>query len=297
MKTDGRRVHLIERAAVRLDGASGLTAPASVASFPDPARAPDGVSVGVEPRRDWVTKSRPIIEREALERAGAVDWDGSSSRVAEEFRIVYAEVLRKSLGADREISAPRSKLVMITSALSGEGKSFTAINLAVGIARHNDHRILLIDAERRPGSLSDRLGVATAPGLLDLAADRDLDPAECVFASCEPNLDFLPCGSGSAEEAESLGASSTADVVESLARGYPDRLVLIDAPACLSSSRPHLFAPLVGHSVLVVAAGSTQEGDIEAALGLIRGCPSVSLLLNKVSRWQAHSFGSYAYSS
>lgn len=291
-------MHLIERAAVRLEEEAGLTAPAAAAGLAEPARAPDGAAVGVEPARDWgVRKSRPIIERESLERAGAVDWDGSGGRVAEEFRIVYAEVLRKSLDADDGVSSPRSKLVMITSALAGEGKSFTAINLAVGIARHNDYRVLLVDADRKAGSLSDLLGVAAAPGLLDLAADRHLDPAECVFASCEPNLDFLPCGRGSAEEAEALGTSSTAEVVESLARGYPDRLVLIDAPPSLSSSRPHLFAPLVGHSVLVVAAGNTQQGDIEAALGLIHSCPSVSLLLNKVSRWQAHSFGSYAYPS
>ena len=81
--------------------------------------------------------------------------------------------------------------------------------------------------------------------------------------------------------------------IEAIARRREDRVVLIDAPSCLSSSRPHLLAPLVAHAILVVAAGSTQQGDVEAALRMIRGCPGISLLLNRVGRWQAHSFGSY----
>lgn len=286
MTIDGGRLHLIERAAARLEPTAAWTAAAPTAT-----RVAD--NVGPLP-----TKERSIaIDRAALERGGMIDGGEPGARVAEEFRIVQAEILRRSGGANQSDPAPRCKLVMITSALPREGKSFTALNVAVGIARNDERRVLLVDADGRAGSLGDRFGLAAAPGLLDLAADRTRDPAGLIVASAIANLGFLPHGSGAKAAPEGLGESSTAGVIEMLATRYPDRLILIDAPACLSSSRPHLFAPLVGQVVLVVAAGSTQESDVEAALGLVRSCAGVSLLLNKVRRWHAHSFGSYANAS
>ena len=72
-------------------------------------------------------------------------------------------------------------------------------------------------------------------------------------------------------------------------------MIVLDAPPCLSSSVPHTLANIVGQVVFVVAAGSTQQDDIEAALDLVRACPRISLLLNKVPPWNAHSFGLYNY--
>jgi protein-tyrosine kinase len=294
MDTDGRRVHLIERAAVQLDRAVPLAAPAlapaAVAAFAERVRPSGYAATAVEQERPSVRRSGLVIERSMLERAGVVDWDASSSRVAEEFRIVCLEVLRGSLGPNHD----RSNLIMITSALPGEGKSFTALNLAVGLARSGQQRVLLVDADGKTGSLSDLLlDGSDAPGLTDLAADRRVDASDLIVQSCINDLEFLPFGSGAANRAEVLG--NLAGVIEELGQRV-DGLIVIDAPPCLSTSRPHLLAPIVGKAVLVVAAASTQQNDIEAALGLIRSCPAVSLLLNKVSRWNAHSFGSYAYS-
>jgi receptor protein-tyrosine kinase len=153
----------------------------------------------------------------------------------------------------------------------------------------------LVDADGKPASLGDLFGLSTAPGLLDLAADRNLDPGNLAVPTCFANLEFLPLGGHALSP--SFGESNAGGVMEDLVGRYPDRLILLDAPPCLASSRPHLLAPSVGQVILVVAAGSTQQGDVEAALGLVRGCSSVSLLLNQVRRWHAHSFGSYAHAA
>ena len=85
------------------------------------------------------------------------------------------------------------------------------------------------------------------------------------------------------------------EVIEQLRRRYADRLVIFDAPPCLSSSAPHTLAALCGQTILVVAANNTQQGDIEAALELLQVCPQISLLLNKLAPWMTRSFGSYGY--
>lgn len=294
MDTDDRRVHLIERAAARLDRAAGLGGPAIAAARPETLQQPDEATLRqVEQLRSAAKPRGPRIERAALERAGAIDWEGADSRVAEEFRVACAEILRRSTGPGRG-SVLRPNLVMISSALPGEGKSFAAINLAVGIALHGNYRVLLVDADEKPGSLTDLLGAQGEPGLLDLAAGCPLGASDLVIQSALPNLDFLPVGGVAVNRAEILG--NVAAAIDDLARSDIDRLVLIDSPPSLSSSRPHLLAPVVGQAVVVVAASSTQQSDLEAALALLEGCPGVSLLLNKVSRWHAHSFGSYGYS-
>jgi len=297
MSSDGRRVHLIERAALRLDDVPARTgaapAPILADARPEIGEAPPGVAP-VDIPRDG---GSAVIDEAALRRAGMVDWSGPNTRVAEEFRIAQTELVRRSGGENQGGTLPRSRLVMVTSAFPGEGKSFNAINLAVGIARQDGRRVLLIDADGKPGSLGDLLGLSGAPGLIDLAANRSLDPSGLLVATCIATLDFLPIGGDASNSPAAFAGDGAAGAIADLARRYADRLIIMDVPPCLSSSRAHLLAPLVGQVVLVVAAGSTQQGDVEAALGLVRSCPGTSLLLNKVSRWQTHSFGSNVYAT
>jgi receptor protein-tyrosine kinase len=323
MSKEGDRMHLIERAARRLDQV--VIRPAASPRAVDmtdlaPLQAPiDANEVGQAELASGVattkiaepTTAQPktkeaevatdesgaVIDQAAFRRAGLVDWSDTTARVAQEINIVQTEILRRSIAPNQNSPTSRSKLVMVTSALPGEGKSFTSLNVAVGIARQHNCRVLLIDADGKVGSLAELLGLAGAPGLLNLAADRKLDASRLTVPTCIANLDFLPFGQSTEKPAEGFGETNTASVMNDLVRRFPDRLILLDAPPCLSSSRPHLLAPLVNQVVLVVAAGQTQQSDVEAALGLVQSCSGVSLLLNKVRRWHTHSFGSYAYAA
>jgi protein-tyrosine kinase len=302
-----RYTHLIERAAARLRQPTTDAAPI-VPNQTAPDRQADwrssvgdgareglgGVSTPV--RSDEINEHTIHIDTDSLGYAGLIDCTQPYNRIAEEFHIVQHNLVRQSFGANGA-TLPRGNLVMVTSALKGEGKSFTSINLAGDIARQGDRRVLLVDADPKPDGLGQKLGVSAARGLLDLAQDRKFDVEQFVIGTAAQRLDVLPLGGNQQASAELLSSRRIGEILEQLGTRYADRLIIVDSPPCLSSSSPHALASAVGQVLLVVAANSTQQADVEAALDLVRGCQHVSLLLNKIAPWTGHSFGSYAYPS
>src|SRR5262249_44445056 len=109
--------------------------------------------------------------------------------------------------------------------------------------------------------------------------------------------EFLPFGANGHANAELFASRRMAQVIDDIGQRYSDRLILFDAPPCLSSSTPHTLAAVMGQVVFVVSSGHTQQGDIEAALHLLQGCPHISLLLNKIPLWMSHSYGSYGFAA
>jgi len=297
LSIDDKRIHLIERAAARLrrpEAPPVVADPSPVAAFerPDSQRVPR-----LEPeRRPRVEEKRPAtIDAAALAKAGLIDWDQRGTRIVEELRIAQNNLLRHSFGDHGTVATRSGNLVMITSALAGEGKSFISLNLAAGVARQAERRVLLIDTDVKPhGSLGQMFGLSMAPGLLDLTRAGEFDLEEVIIPTAWENLAFLPLGSGAADP---LSRARIAELVADIGRRYRERLIILDAAPCLSSSDPHTLAPIMGQTVLVIAASVTQQTDIEAALDLVRTCPVVSLLLNKIRTWSGHSFGSYGHSA
>jgi protein-tyrosine kinase len=297
LRTDEKPAHLIERAAARLALPFG-EAPADRASPVDTIAKLEMRRLGrpTAPAAPVPTKRVAAqIAAEALARVGMIDRAHRRARIAEEFRIVQNKLLREAFGGNGVAASPRGNVVLVTSALQAEGKSFVSINLASGVARQGDRRVLLVDADVKPTSVGQLLGASTLPGLLDMARSGDRNLDELIVPTAADNLDFLPLGTGVEGSAELFASKRMGDVLDGLSRRYPDRLIILDCAPCLSSSNPHALAPFVGQIILVVAAGSTQQGDVEAALDLVRHCPHVSLLLNKIAPWNMHSFGAYAY--
>ncbi len=299
--------HLVERAAERLrqegllDGVPlapppppadrlELTGTVTDAPIADALRAdtPRADALGAEPR-----PTRPMVAVAQLERAGMVSWSRARSRVSEEIRLLQSQLLRSAFAPADGRQTPLN-LVMVTSARPGEGKSFAALNIAAGIARQQDREVLLVDADAKPDSLGQRLGLAGAPGLLDLVTEPGLDLTELVVPSELPKLSLLPVGRPLEQSAELFATRQMASIIGGLGRRYADRIVLLDAPPCLSSSDPSTLAPLVGQVVFVVQAEQTQRDEVESALDLVQTCPTIMLLLNKVQMSTTHSFGAYA---
>jgi len=237
---------------------------------------------------------RHRVDRERLLAAGLAEEGGGHSRIAEEFRLVQQQVLRGAFGA--ELESGLANLVMVTSARPNEGKTFTAINLAFSIARRGDHKVLLVDADAKHGSLSDLLGIGDEPGLLDLAADPSMDAGPCLVGSPMESLSILPIGYQRARRGDVFASNNMMRVIQELGRRYADRLVVIDVAPCLSTSDPAMLAGVVGQVLFVVEAESTQRDEVEAALDLIQTCPTITLLLNKVQMSTSRSFGAYSYS-
>ena len=185
-------------------------------------------------------------------------------------------------------------LLMVTSARPGEGKSFTALNLAASVALQGDHPVLLVDADAKERSLSATVGLREALGLLDLAAETGLDAARLEHPTALDGLSILPIGRARAHDADLLASRSVAQLLHGLARRQAGRLVILDVPPCLASSDPGALAPAVGQTIFVVEAEGTQRGEVEAALDLIQDCPAIALVLNRMWPGGGHAFGGYA---
>jgi protein-tyrosine kinase len=237
------------------------------------------------------------IDAVSLERAGMVDWSRTRTRISEEFRLVQRQIIRSAFGPGAEPGF--SNLLLVTSARPGEGKSFMSTNLSGSIARQGDHHVLLVDADSKRDSICYSLGLAQARGLLDLAANPKLDPAPLIVKTPIERLSILPVGRERERSAELFSTKEMTRLIQSLGRRYADRLLILDAPPCLSTSDPAVLAQVVGQILFVVEADRTQRDEIEASLDLIQACPTITMVLNKQQISSRYTFGAYSsyYSS
>jgi receptor protein-tyrosine kinase len=247
---------------------------------------------------------RPPLTLDLLERVGLMVARNKRTRTAEEYRIVIGRVLRalhEEPEADAHGPDVAANVVMVTSARPGEGKSFTALNLAGSIAQNAGESVLLVDVDPKIRPMTDQLGLGDREGFMDLIAKPELNIDDLIVQTELPNLAVLPLGSrvnrrGEAPKDDSPSAvHPIAPTIRRLSERFPRSLILLDAPPCLSTSDPHTLAPLVGQVVMVVEAERTQRSEVESALELVRVCPTVTMLLNKVRMTSNHTFGAYDY--
>lgn len=282
---------LVERAAMRLrreqaGGGSRTALPLPEAEPERQARGSDATpraGATADLARSWSGRSRQEeIDFARLRDAGMVTPDAEWSEVAEQFRIVKRPLLLRAFDA-AATRHPNANVVMVTSARPGEGKTFTACNLALSIAREQDYSVLLVDADIRRPSVARVLGLGSEGiGLTDLLDDPAIDPGDAMIrASNLRNLAVIPSGRPDHRAPELFASHRMSRLVQSFAARYRDRIVVIDTPPALATSEPSVISLCAGQALLVVEADRTRASAIRAALALIGRCPSISLLLNK----------------
>lgn len=284
---------ILRQTTVLGQSAAVLERPEATAA-PDPAPLPRGY---VADAAASLLQGPASVDAVSLERAGMVDWSRTRTRISEEFRLVQRQIIRSAFGPGAEPGF--SNLLLVTSARPGEGKSFMSTNLAGSIARQGDHHVLLVDADSKRDSICYNLGLAQARGLLDLAANPKLDPAPLIVKTPIERLSILPVGRERERSAELFSTKEMTRLIQSLGRRYADRLLILDAPPCLSTSDPAVLAQVVGQILFVVEADRTQRDEIEASLDLIQACPTITMVLNKQQISSRYTFGAYSsyYSS
>ncbi len=199
------------------------------------------------------------LDRGRLASFGIAIPSSARSRTVEEFRLVKRNLMAAWSQNDLIGDRRSGRLIMITSARPGEGKTFTSINLALAFASERDVKALLVDIDTQHPGLPKIFGIPGDKGIVDvLAGSREL--SEVLIQTNLPNLMLLPAG-----------------------RGGPH------VPELLSSRE------MGGQIVFVVEAHSTQQVEIEAALSMLSACPQISLLLNKSDTLASEHFGSYGY--
>ncbi len=234
------------------------------------------------------------LDMAALERAGLVVGHKVRTRISEEFRITVGHILR-TMHSNYSPGRGAPNVLMVTSARPGEGKSFSSLNLAGSIAQHTQREVLLVDVDAKQRSLSAELGLADRPGLLDLSSNTSLRIEDMIIRTAIPHLSVITVGSGHTIGSEISPSRPVSTLVERIARRFPNAVVLLDAPPCLSTSDPSTLAPFVGQIVLVVEAERTQRNEVVASLDLIKACPSITLMLNKIRLTTSYTFGAYHY--
>lgn len=224
-----------------------------------------------------------------LHQMGMVTHDGGRTTAAEDFRIIKRPLLRNA--ADAVAQGRRNgNLIVITSALPGEGKTFCAINLAMSIAMEKDHTVLLVDADVARPSVLRVLGVPAAPGLMDVLLDNTIGMPDVVLRTNIASLSLLPAGRNHKHANELLASHAMSALLDDIAGRYPDRIVIFDSPPLLLTSEATVLAAQMGQVVLVVESDATTQRDVREALRRLENCPHVDLICNK-----AHAFAGSEY--
>jgi receptor protein-tyrosine kinase len=235
-----------------------------------------------------------VLDRGRLAGFGIAIPSAARSRTVEEFRLIKRNLVgawsQKDLMADRRAS----RLIMVTSARPGEGKTFTALNLALAFASERSVKALLVDVDTQHSTTPEILGIERNKGIVDVLAGN-LELPEVLIQTNIPNLMILPAGRGGPHVPELLSSPEMGALLDEMTQRLPDHYLIIDTPPCMASSDAAALAPLVGQIVFVVEANNTQQGEIEAALSTLSTCPRISLLLNKSDSLATEHFGSYGY--
>jgi protein-tyrosine kinase len=223
------------------------------------------------------------IDLDRMHEKGMVVSNGERTSVAEEFRVIKRPLLRAVMPTrmpEVEEGNP-SNLIMVTSSLPKEGKTFCAINLAMSIATEKDYTVLLVDADVARPSVLKTLGIQAEKGLMELLQNPEMDVSETILHTNIPSLSIIPAGRSSRHATELLASQHMASLVHELARRYPDRIVIFDSPPLLATTEAQVLASHMGQVVLVVEAERTTQKQLKEALSLLDGCSNVNLLYNK----------------
>ncbi len=235
-----------------------------------------------------------VLDRGRLAGYGITMPSSARSRTVEEFRLVKRNLMTQLSQGSSIADQRSSRLIMVTSARPGEGKTFISLNLALAFASERDVKALLVDIDTQHSSLQKILGISTELGIVDaLAGNREL--SEVLIQTNIPNLMVLPSGRGGPHVPELFSSNQMAILMAEMTRRFADRYIIIDTPPCMASSDAAALAPLVGQIVFIVEAHHTQQMEIEASLSMLSACPRISLLLNKSDTMAGEHFGSYEY--
>jgi receptor protein-tyrosine kinase len=217
-----------------------------------------------------------------LKEAGMITPDGDRTQLSEEFRIIKRPLLTNAFNRG---AAPikNGNLVMVTSSFPGEGKSFSAINLAMSIAMERDHTVLLVDADMAKPSIPMSLGLHPGKGLMDLLLDEDLKFSDVLIKTNVDKLNVLPAGRSHPHATELLASEGMNRLLNEMAHRYSDRIIIFDSPPLLATTESRVLASRMGQIVMVVEAGKTPQAAVKEALSQIDKCEVVGLLLNKGS--------------
>lgn len=257
---------------------------------PDTSRADEG-NGEAEPHR----RAEPQVESAHRERIGwvspsytqtrfvAMDPETANRNRCVAFRPESAEADAYRVVRARLTQRMRERggnTVMITSALPGEGKTLTSINLALTFAKEFHQTVLLVDCDLKRQKIHQDLGYRSERGLIDYLVN-DVPVSELMVCPGIEKMVVISGGRTIGDSSELLGTLRMKELVDDMRNRYPDRIVLFDVPPILAGADVLAFAPLVDHILVTVQAGTTQLPEIRSALAMLPAEKVAGLVLNR----------------
>lgn len=248
--------------------------PSAIAASPQPVKTPEKIPTITPPEAERsqaqtrvVTTNRKILKKHKI--IAGLEPDAFSDHI-KIMRTRILNLLEKTGGNS----------LLVTSPLPGEGKTLTAINLAISISHEIDRTTLLVDADLRSPMINKYFGIPEGKGLSDYLRGKADIPDLLINPGIE-KLTILPGGSPIPNSSELLGAPRMESLVAEMKKRYPDRFLIFDSSSLLTTADPLVFSRYIDGILLVVEAEKTPKADIEKAREMLKDKPVLGTVFNK----------------
>lgn len=223
-----------------------------------------------------------VIDIEGLEAKGFVALSRKRTLINEEFRSIKRKILNNAFGGLAK-TLNHSNLVLVSSSRPNEGKTFTAVNLALSIALEQDKTVLLVDADVLKPSVSKTLEIGANVGLIEYLTGEEENVSSVIYHTNIENLKVIPAGLPHHLSNELLSSDKMLKLCQEFANRYPDRIVVFDCPPLLGVNETALMAEQCGQGVIVVEEFKSKVSEVKQAVDLLPESMAVGFVLNKVT--------------
>ena len=288
-KENNVKESLVEKAARKL--AAQSSSPSNKSNNSVANEVQNQVSAKAEPTMS--SKNNFVINEDRLKEQNILTLNNDNVLIAEEFRLIKRSLLINAFTGG-ENSIENGNIIMVTSSLPNEGKTYCAMSLALSMAKEKDLNVLLVDADVSKPDVMKTFGEKNHKGLIDVIGDDSVDLRDCIIKTDLKNLSILPAGKKHSFTTELLASEKMGKIIDELAQRYHDRVIVIDSPPALASSASSVLAMHVGQILFIVEADRTSEEEVKEALQLVKSCDNINLILNKAKfHTGSKRFGSY----
>tara|TARA_R110002167_G_scaffold196935_3_gene399960 strand:- start:797 stop:1732 length:936 start_codon:yes stop_codon:yes gene_type:complete len=220
------------------------------------------------------------IDLEKLNAKGFVSSTSSRQLINEEYRAIKRKIIDNAFGPLSK-SLTNSNIIMVTSSRPGEGKTFTAINLALSIALEQDKTVLLVDADVLRPNVMRTLELKNEVGLMEFLLGEKNNLSEILCKTNVPNLRIISAGKSHHLSTELLASEKMYEAVEELANRYSDRIIIVDTPPLLGINETAILANLAGQAIVVTEENKTKLSDIQKAVSQLNPEMAIGFVVNK----------------
>lgn len=251
--------------------------------------------VSVSNATQQFTEQHFEIDVADLEKRGFVSLHSTRKLINEEYREIKRKLLSNAFGPLSK-TLTNANIIMVTSARPSEGKTFTAINLALSIAAEQDKRVLLVDADVLKPNILRTLGLESRSGLMEYLLGDVKEIGQIMFRSNIDKLRIIPAGRSHHLSTELLASKAMNDLVTEFSNRYPDRVVIIDTPPIIGINESAILANFAGQAVVVVEEGRSKLSDIQKAVERLNPEMAIGFVVNKsLNTSDQNSYYGYHY--